>query len=256
MPASRKGAAPAAIAPPTLEFFRVNAQAAEVVPGRSRRAWMDATRYRFAYRCTPMTIANASGWELLCPFGFEATWNGSDDVEGITVLTKASREAVEALIASHFGHGILTFHTGWLLRTAPGWATWARGAPNTPKHGIVPLEGLVETEWLPFTFTMNWRFTAPGRVRFEAGEPFCFVTPLAHAALDALQPVTRELGEEPQLAADYARWQESRQLFNAKLRANDGAAVREGWQRGYIRADEAEPLAAAHLTKRALKRPI
>ncbi|NDG04180.1 MAG: hypothetical protein EB121_02330 [Alphaproteobacteria bacterium] len=43
----------------------------------------------------------------------------------------------------------------------------ARGAPNSAKHGIAPLDGLIETDWLPFGFTMNWRFTAPGQVTFE-----------------------------------------------------------------------------------------
>ena len=26
---------------------------------------------------TPMTIANASGWEMLCPFAFEAEWTAA-----------------------------------------------------------------------------------------------------------------------------------------------------------------------------------
>jgi Family of unknown function (DUF6065) len=29
------------------------------------RAWMDATDQRFAYRCLPLNIANAHGWEIL-----------------------------------------------------------------------------------------------------------------------------------------------------------------------------------------------
>ena len=32
---------------------------------------------------------------------------------------------------------------------------------------LQPLAGVVETDWLPFPFTMNWLFTQPGRVRFE-----------------------------------------------------------------------------------------
>lgn len=243
------------LAPPTLEFFRVEARAPKIVPASAKRAWMDAAAHRFAYRCTPMTIANASGWEMLVPFDFEAVWDGGDSVEAITVLTRADGSAVEALVASHFGHGILTFHTGWLLRTAPGWATWTRGSPNWPRHGIIPLDGLVETEWLPFTFTMNWRFTAPGRVRFVTGEPFCFVTPVPHVALDSVQPVICDLDEEPVLAANYRRWQQSRADFNDRLRSNDREAVREGWQRGYIRGEDAAEQQATHLTRRALKPP-
>lgn len=225
------------------------------MPATSRRDWMDATANRFAYRCLPMTIANASGWELRCPFAFEAVWDGGDGVEAITIFTKAERAAVEALIASHFGHGVLTFHTGWLLRTSPGWGTWVRGPPNSPKHGIHALDGLVETEWLPFTFTMNWRFTAPGRVRFDEGEPFCFVMPVAHALLDRVEPVLRSLVDDPALATKYNRWQASRADFNNRLRGNESEAVREGWQRGYVRAEEAAPANAFHRTKRSLRNP-
>ena len=45
-------------------------------PAPATRAWMDATPESFAYRCLPLNIANAHGWEILCPCGFEAVWNG------------------------------------------------------------------------------------------------------------------------------------------------------------------------------------
>jgi hypothetical protein len=37
---------------------------------------MDDTNQRFAYRCIPLSIANASGWEIVLPFSFSAVWNG------------------------------------------------------------------------------------------------------------------------------------------------------------------------------------
>jgi hypothetical protein len=52
---------------------------------------------------------------------------------------------------------VLSFHPGYLFRTDPEWAVWCRGAPNSHKDGIVALDGLIETDWLPFFFTMNWR---------------------------------------------------------------------------------------------------
>ena len=182
-------------------------------------------------------------------------WDGGTGVEAITVLTRAPAAQVSALIASHFGHGVLTFHPGWLFRTPPGWAVWARGSPNVGKDAIAPLEGLVETDWLPFTFTMNWRFTRPGRVRFDKGEPFCFLTLAPHGNLDVVQPVLRQIDDDAALAADYRRWQDSRNDFNAGLRQNAPDAVQQGWQRGYVRGAEA-PQAAMHLTKRRLRKPI
>ncbi len=95
------------------------------------------------------------------------------------------------------------------------------------KHGIVPLDGLVETDWLPFPFTMNWRFTRPGTVRFEAGEPFCFVTPAPHALYEAIEPRLRSLADDAEMQAAYEQWSASRTDFNASLarqRARDGEA--------------------------------
>ena len=44
---------------------------------------------------------------------------------------------------------------------------WAMGPPNHVKDGIQPLVGLVETDWLPFPFTMNWHLhpARPGALR-------------------------------------------------------------------------------------------
>ena len=245
--------APTRLAAPAIDCFAVEADPPPIVPASGRRQWMDVTQDRFAYRCLPMVIANASGWEVRCPFAFDAIWDGSDAVEAITVVTEAGGEAVSRRIASHFGHGILTFHVGWLFHTPPGWAMWVRGSPNHLKDGIQPLDGLVETDWLPFTFTMNWRFTRPGRVRFEQDEPFCFMTLAPHGLLDQVQPRLRLLEDEPALAADYERWQASRNDFNRRLRANEEGAVKEGWQRGYIRG--APGTRAFHISKRKLPTP-
>ena len=38
-------------------------------PAPARRDWMDATPESFAYRCLPLDIANAHGWELLNQIG-------------------------------------------------------------------------------------------------------------------------------------------------------------------------------------------
>ena len=70
----------------------------------------------------------------------------------------------------------------------------------------MPLEGVVETDWLPFPFTMNWRFTAPGAVRYEAGEAICFVTLLPHGVLDAVAPRIGVITDDPALQAVYFYW--------------------------------------------------
>lgn len=246
--------APPLLAASRLQFYRVQPDAPEVRPGRAARAWMNATSERYAYRCLPLTIANSSGWEFLLPASFEASWDGGIAKDSIK-LKSLTGELVDGHIASsHFGHGILTFHMGYILRTDPGWGILCRGAPNQAKDGIAPLDGLIETDWLPFTFTMNWRFTRPCTVRFNKDEAFCFVMPVAHLALDAMKPEFLYLDDAPELKREYTAWSESRATFLQNLEAREPQAVREAWQRFYLqgKGPTGEPAPASHRTKRNL----
>ena len=152
-----------------LTCYQIQERPARIIPARSDRPWMDATDDRFAYRCLPLSIANAMGWEILLPTTIAVTWNGGAATEDISVTVADPSYEVSAIAASHFGFGTLTFHTGYLFRTDPGVGIWARGVPNRPKDGIAPLEGIIETDWLDFTFTMNWKFTRPGTVHLREG---------------------------------------------------------------------------------------
>jgi hypothetical protein len=240
---------------PQLKIYSSHDNPPSVVPAHSDRPWMDLTHQRFAYRCTPMTVANASGWEILCPTGFTANWSGGDAIQDLAIIPDEEFKG-RPFVNSHFGHGILTFHPGYLFRTSSGWAIWVRGCPNVNKYGLTPLEGLVETDWLPFEFTMNWRFTHEGTVRFERNEPFCFFALFPHAILDEVEPQSLKLSDEPELQAANKSWTESRLDFNRALAANDPAAVALGWQKGYVQGkspDGRKP--AFHISKRRLKSP-
>ena len=243
-----------------LECFPVASRPPEIVPGRAQRGWMDRFSARHPYRCLPLTMANTTGWEILCPMGFTAEWNGGPLMEDITLRPDRPHPDFHEFAKSHFTGGVLTFHPGYLFRTAEGWDMWCSGPPNLPKDGIQPLQGLIETDWLPFPFTMNWLFTRPGKVRFEKGEPFCFITLVPHRAMDAVQPVTRALNAEPELRGQYDAWIKLRSEFNARLEKRDPEAMREAWQRLYFKGEmpESAPQAGApadHVNKRRLKAP-
>ncbi len=220
----------------------------QIVPARAERRWMDETNERYAYRCIPLTIANASGWEVLCPVDFEATWNGGQRSEDIILSSS------DNFVQSHFRHGILTFHLGYMFRTSPGWATWFRGPPNSTKGILTPLEGLVETDWLPYTATMNWRFSEPGTVKFEKDEPFCFITLVPHAVIDCIQPVIRNISDNAKEEEDYKKWETSRNDFNRKLSERDPEACAKGWEKKYVRGEGSGGF--FHISKRRLKQPI
>ena len=238
-----------------LECFPTTPNPPELVPGRPDRDWMDAFTARHPYRCLPLSMANTTGWEILCPFGFEAEWDGGLGASAIRFTPDPDAQLFDHFAASHFTHGVVTFHTGWLFRTPPGWALRASGTPNRFKHGIAPLEGLVETDWLPYPFTMNWAFTAPGKVRFEKGEPFCFIQPVEHRRIEAFQPVRASLENDSDLAKQYEAWKETRTLFNNSMAAGDPEAIKQAWQRYYFRGeypDKAQPRPEGHVNKRRL----
>lgn len=222
-------------------------------PAPAERDWMDATDRRFAYRCLPLNIANAHGWEILCPAGFEAVWDGGTAKEAITIFPDPGTVA-PAL--GHFGYGVLTFHVPCVFETDPGMDLFVTGPLNRPKDAIAPLTGVVETDWAPYTFTMNWAFTRAGqRVRFEEGEPFCHLFPVARGALEAVEPRQMPLSATPELQERHRQWSESRLAFNADLAQRTGRGP-DDWQKTYFRGQHptGEPGAVAgHRSKLRLK---
>jgi len=127
-------------------------QPLEIRAAPHERAWMDATDQRYAYRCLPLAIANAHGWEILCPSGFSAYWDGGRSSQAVSITP--DHEGHKPAI-SHFGYGVLTFHVPAVFRTEAGYDLMVQGPINRPKDAIAGLSGMVEADWTPFTFTMN-----------------------------------------------------------------------------------------------------
>lgn len=216
--------------PLALTAYLVNDRPPAIRPGERKREWMERTRDRFAYRCLPLTIANQSGWDLLCPASFAAIWNGGDSIHDLYI--KSDGQSPGAL--SHFGHGILTFEISVLFRTSPGHNLWVKGPPNLPKDGISPLEGIVETDWSSATFTMNWQLTRPQhRVDFTEGEPFCRILPYPRRYLDRFDPSWQAINDAPEVLERYEKWSRDRRRFNDDLKAGDSGAHKAGWQKDY-----------------------
>jgi hypothetical protein len=119
----------------------------------------------------------------------------------------------------------------------------------------VPLTGVIETDWSPYTFTMNWAFTQAGGLRFEAGEPFCLIFPVPRGLIDSVDPEIRDIAADPETKRRYEMWNAAREKFNADLRQWDPAAVKEKWQKHYYRGiwpegGDAEPRPAHQIKLR------
>ena len=240
-----------------LDCFQLQDPAPELVPGSGRREWMDHFAMRQPYRCLPLTMANSTGWEILCPFDITIEWDGGPMEDAIKITSETPNAYINGFVQSHFRAGIVTFHTGYLFRTPPGWALWCMGPHNQPKDGIYALSGLVETEWLPFPFTMNWQMTRPGKVSFKKGECFCFFTLTEHNKLEGIVPKIRNIDTEPELKKDFEYWQTSRGSFIEKLQSGNKEAVAQGWQRHYMKGETAsgDTITDDHKTRRRLKLP-
>jgi len=222
-------------------------------PAPSGRGWMDALPEAYAYRCLPLTMANAHGWEICTPVAFEAVWNGGPAKTDITIKTDDDGGLAPT---SHFGSGILTFHVGYLFRTDPGISLLAQGPVNRPKDAIYALSGLIETDWSSYTFTMNWMFTrADTPVRFERDEPFCHVFPVSADVLEAAEPVVAPFESAGETYERHSSWSKSRNTFNADLLDPASRARSQKWQKDYYRGyhPDGEKGPDAHRTKLRLK---
>ncbi|MBM3490822.1 MAG: hypothetical protein FJX68_10280 [Alphaproteobacteria bacterium] len=221
-----------------LVCYPLSGRPPKIRPAPQRRAWMDATPEGFANRCLPLTIANQHGWEILNPRGFEARWDGGAAQTAITLreLPEATAAPDALLPVSHFGSGVLTFRVTGLFRIEPSYDLYVTGPINRPKDGIVALTGLVETDWTPASFTMNWLFTRPGAtVRFERDEPICHLFPLQRGMLEAVEPEFRELDDDPEVKAAHEAWTASRAGFLTGLQQGDAETLKRKWERVYFR---------------------
>ncbi len=237
------------------EIFDVNDMPIRTAP--VNRDWMDHSDQRFAYRCLPLAIANQAGWMVHTAAAFSVVWDGGpyrDNVriqfpprlrprsgqgefsDVVSFNSPVTEYINDQRIISHFVAGTFTIAIPYLFRTPQGINLWVKGPTNWIKDGAQPLEGIVETDWLPATFTMNWRLTRPNYlVHFEAGDPICMIVPVPRGLAESLVPVRLPLSSAPDLKHDYDQWQESRRSFNENLERRQPEATQRGWQRDYVK---------------------
>jgi hypothetical protein len=240
-----------------LRIYSLGPSPYKLAPASPSRAWMDKFPNRHPYRCLPMAIANAYGWEMLSPCAFAIDWTGGPEKSDITFRCLDNFPFLSHFALSHFTRGIATFHTGYIFRTDPGWNLMVTGPLNSPKAGIVPLSGVVETDWLPFSFTMNWQLTQPGTVTFEKDEPICLVYPVLQRALEETTPEIFNLADDPALKKEFEAWDEKRMNFLQRMDAGDPDAHKEGWQRVYFKGERPDGGAPpSHRIKMRLNAPV
>src|SRR6059058_879574 len=193
---------------PTLTAYELHPhQPDDLVPEPApiSRPWMDSAHQRHPYRCLPLVIANQCGWVLRNPTGFNAYWYGGAAKQDVELRFDTPQEN---RIVSHFGSGVITFTIPYLFRTPPGINLWVKGPANWIKDGVQALEGVVETDWLASTFTMNWKVTRVCEwVRFEKDEPFCMLVPVPRGLVESIVPKVEPIAAHPDVQEQYRKWE-------------------------------------------------
>jgi hypothetical protein len=195
-----------------------------------KRDWMDRTGGH-AYRCLPLVMSNQLGWEIILPGEVVAYWEGEDAISSVKMIQG------DEWACSHFGHGVLTFHVWMLFRTPKDVNLLVTGPANNPKANIAPLEGMVETDWAPMSFTMNWKFTkidAPAI--FLAGEAIARVFPFPRGYVESFELERIDFEHMPvEERAAYEDWTARRTAwFKEQHGPNE-------WMRDYVRGAREKP---------------
>lgn len=219
--------------PAVCEFFRLIADAPD--PRRADRS-ADGTLPVIAYRyCEAIASASAFGWYLYPPLNFSLIWDGTEiawTYEGadgwyplrgaqfpgfLQSFEKLAPAGLDDLAPTFLAQGklpgVVQIWSGYLARTAPGWALLSRGLANIPKtQGYESYEGIVETDtWFGPLFTNIRLLRINSPVEFHMRYPMFQVQPL-------LRQCYREPSFEVREAAelDAEQWQR----FAATMRPN------------------------------------
>lgn len=214
----------------------------KIEPASRDRLWME-THDRVAYRCLPLVIANQHGWSLKLYNKVSAIWNGGISIDSVKVIDGQN------IASSHFGNGILTFRTEHLFKLSDGYNLYITGEPNNDKADIVPLSGVYEADWAPYTFTMNWKFTAANKVvTFDVNESFCFIFPVERELIESFKLEVKTLLDTDEEYRKYHRmWGRKRDEF-----IHNKESKKDDWQKHYFRGlypDDSKCPIANHKTK-------
>jgi hypothetical protein len=222
--------------PCTLTAYRVTDTTDWTIsPAPGKRDWMDASAHKFAYRCLPLVMANQVGWVVGSPINFVANWNGKQDIRAVSVRFPDGLHHANRGISSHFGHGILTISIPWLFRTTPGYGLWVRGPTNMFKENIHPLDGIVETDWAPYTFTMNWKITKRNTdIFFRKGEPVCMLVPVPMGLPEEVEPRFADIDEDQQLKYDFFQFTSRRSGNIIKIAETDQPQWSMDYMKGHL----------------------
>lgn len=186
-----------------VNLRRTYANPPEIRQSRINRDWMDGTYKKHAYQCLPMTVANVYGWELILPHDVVAQWDGENTVPKILEgESYGGRQLAYGGIV-----GMVSFSTGWIFGTEPGYETFISGSPNYLRDDAQALSAIIPSSWWPDEFQMNWKINKVGEpVTFEAGMPFMFFSIFESTVLENVEFTVDNLWDNQELMNSRAKY--------------------------------------------------
>ena len=183
------------------------------------------------YKCLPLSIANMQGLAFSSPFSFEVFWNGGHTIDSISfnVYNDSEIHNFEKMnhvsVSSEFGHGIFTMHFPLLLKTPPNVNLMTIAPPNYPLIGITPMSGVVETDNLSFTFTLNFKIDLPDTLfKIEKNYPLMGIIPIPRNYCDSFELINAydilnkdDIEEQRQISQEQNLSREKQNKYNEKV---------------------------------------
>jgi hypothetical protein len=196
----------------------------------------------YFYQCLPLSIANMQGLAFSSPFTFDVLWDGGDGPEAIVINIHDDfkvlnlHKPTHVTISSHFGSGIFTFNFPLMLKTPPNINLMTIAAPNYPLPGISPMSGVVETDNLSFSFTLNFKIDIPNAlITVHKDYPIMGIIPIPRNYCDSFKLLNAydilnevDIEEERQIAYEQriSRFEQNKNKLKPDRRYYKGKDIR------------------------------
>jgi len=144
------------------------------------------------YKCLPLAIGNMQGFVFSLPYTFSVIWNGGNHPNDVFIKYFEDFEKYKNINFiypnSEFGNGILTIHYPLTLKTPPGINLMTIAPPNFPLTGLSPMTGVVESDNIRFSFTLNIKINLPNsEIIIEANTPLIGLLPIPRYFCDSFE---------------------------------------------------------------------
>ena len=144
------------------------------------------------YKCLPLAIGNMQGFVFSLPYTISVIWNGGNNLEDVSINFYDDFEPYKnynfIYPTSHFGSGILTLNFPVTLKTPPGINLMTISPPNFPLPGLSPMTGVIETDNIRFSFTLNLKIDLPNvNITINPNTPLVGIIPIPRYFCDSFE---------------------------------------------------------------------